>query len=336
MERCGRQSFWFRQEPGICSWASIAGRKEGQGPLADRFDQVLTDDHLGQASWEQAEKKLQERSLELALEKIGKGRFWVQLVVGGDLLNQCVATSFALRDQPLPFLGVYGACSTMAESLLIAGMAVSGGAAHTAAAITSSHFATAERQYRLPLVYGGQRSPSAQWTATASGCVLLTREPQSIRLESATVGKVADWGITDAANMGAAMAPAAFETILTHLEDLGRGPEDYDLIVTGDLGQLGSSLLLDLFDRQGVSLTHSHRDCGAMLFSPARQDVHAGASGCGCSASVLCSELLGRMQEGTLRRLLFCATGALLSPLTSQQGETIPGICHAVSIIRED
>ncbi|MBR6424599.1 MAG: stage V sporulation protein AD [Oscillospiraceae bacterium] len=336
MERCGRQSFWFRQEPGICSWASIAGRKEGQGPLADRFDQVLTDDHLGQASWEQAEKKLQERSLELALKKIGKGRFWVQLVVGGDLLNQCVATSFALRDQPLPFLGVYGACSTMAESLLIAGMAVSGGAAHTAAAITSSHFATAERQYRLPLVYGGQRSPSAQWTATASGCVLLTREPQSIRLESATVGKVADWGITDAANMGAAMAPAAFETILTHLEDLGRGPEDYDLIVTGDLGQLGSSLLLDLFDRQGVSLTHSHRDCGVMLFSPSRQDVHAGASGCGCSASVLCSELLGRMQEGSLRRLLFCATGALLSPLTSQQGETIPGICHAVSIIRED
>ena len=335
MEHCGKRSIRFSDEPGILSWAGVAGKKEGRGPLGARFDQVLSDDKAGKKSWEQAERRFQELALERALEKGSLEREALELVVGGDLLNQCVATSFALREQGLPFLGLYGACSTMAEGLLTAGMAVSGGAVHNAAAVTSSHYATAERQYRMPLVYGGQRAPTAQWTATAAGCVILTDATQPIRLEAATVGTVTDWGVTDANNMGAAMAPAAYETIRAHFDDLGLGPEDYDLIATGDLGALGSTILEDLFDRDGVSLGAKHADCGLLLFERKKQDVHAGASGCGCCASVLCSELLGRMAEGQLHRLLFCATGALLSPLTTQQGESIPGICHAVSIVRE-
>ncbi len=335
MQHCGKQSFVFQSPVTLLSWASVAGKKEGQGPLGREFDTVLTDDRQVQASWEKAESCLQEKALARALGKAGLSCEQLQLIAGGDLLNQCVGTSFALRGKGIPFLGLYGACSTMAEGLIVAGMAVAGSAAEKAAAITSSHYASAERQYRFPLVYGGQRTPTAQWTATASGCVILGSGGTGPYLGSATIGQITDWGITDANNMGAAMAPAAYETIRTHLDDLHLAPEDYDLMVTGDLGTLGRQIVQDLFQKDGVRLGSVYDDCGAMLFDTKAQDVHAGASGCGCSAAVLCSRLLRRMQEGTLKKLLFCGTGALLSPLTTQQGESVPCICHAVSILAE-
>ena len=328
----GRQSFLFSSPPAIRSWACTAGKKEGEGPLQQEFDIVLKEDLAGESSWEKAESSMQKLSLNKALEKAGLTADDLNMICGGDLLNQCVGTSFAMRDLQIPFLGLYGACSTMAESLIISAMAVSGGAARRAACITSSHFASAERQYRFPLVYGGQRTPTAQWTATASGCVILGREGNGPYLRAATVGTITDWGITDANNMGAAMAPAAYRTIKTHLEAFNLSPSDYDLIVTGDLGYLGRSVVQDLFAKDGLPLNDRYDDCGTMLFDAGKQDVHAGASGCGCSAAVLCAKLLPMMRRGELRRLLFCGTGALLSPLTTQQGESVPGICHAVSI----
>ena len=333
--RRGAQSFVFAQPPSVLSWASVAGKKEGEGPLSDEFDVVLSNDRQNEKSWEKAESRLQQTALKKALEKAGLENGDLSLICGGDLLNQCVASSFALRETQIPFLGLYGACSTMAEGLLVAAMAVSGGYAERAAAITSSHYASAERQYRFPLVYGGQRTPTAQWTATASGCVLLGAEGAGPWLRSATVGHIVDWGVTDANNMGAAMAPAAYDTIRTHLEDLHRTPKDYDKIVTGDLGHLGRQIVQDLFRQDGADLADRYDDCGVLLFDLDRQDVHAGASGCGCSAAVLCSRLLRQLREGELRRVLFCGTGALLSPLTTQQGESVPAICHAVELSAE-
>lgn len=335
MQQRGRQTFVFEKPPAILSWASVVGKKEGEGPLADAFDIILEDDQAGQSTWEKAESTMQMMTIERALQKADLQPDDLNLISGGDLLNQCIGTSFAMREQRIPFLGLYGACSTMAEGLIVSGMAISGGAVDKAAAITSSHFASAERQYRFPLVYGGQRTPTAQWTATASGCVLLSSSGTGPFLQAATIGTITDWGITDANNMGAAMAPAAYETIRLHLEQMNLTPEDYDLIVTGDLGHLGRSVVQDLFARDGVHLGNRYDDCGTMLFDREKQDVHAGASGCGCSAAVLCAHLLPQMKANKLRRLLFCGTGALLSPLTTQQGESVPCICHAVSITTE-
>ena len=270
--------------------------------------------------------------METLLQKAGKQTRDVDLVFSGDLLNQCISSSFALRNTGLPSFGLYGACSTMAESLLLASMAVSGGFADRAVAMTSSHFASSERQYRYPLGYGGQRTPTAQWTVTGAGCMLLGLRDGGPCLRCATVGTVVDYGIKDAANMGAAMAPAAYATLRAHFDDLGRSPEDYDCIVTGDLGAVGKAILLDLFRRDGVALDAVYDDCGVMIFDLERQDVHAGGSGCGCGSVVLCGYLLRRLQKGELKHLLFCGTGALLSPLTTQQGESIPGVCHAVAI----
>ena len=257
------------------------------------------------------------------------------MLFAGDLLNQCISSAFAIRDTRIPFLGLYGACSTMAESLTLAAAAVNAGYAARAAALTSSHFATAERQYRFPLGYGGQRTPTAQWTVTGSGCCIVGGSGSGVRIEAATIGRVQDLGIKDANNMGAAMAPAAIDTLQAHFRDLRRVPQDYDLIVTGDLGALGKKIVLDQFQRVGVDLTPVYDDCGVLIYDPKRQDVHAGGSGCGCGASVLCGYLLDRLEKRELRRLLFCATGALLSPTSSWQGESIPGICHAVAITAE-
>ncbi len=259
----------------------------------------------------------------------------MDLVFSGDLLNQCISSSFSLRNTGLPALGLYGACSTMGESLLLASMAVSGGFADQAVAMTSSHFASSERQYRYPLGYGGQRSPTAQWTVTGSGAALVCSKGDGPFVEAATVGTIVDLGITDANNMGAAMAPSAFETIRSHFDDLGAAPEDFDLIVTGDLGKVGKEILLDQFHQVGVNLEDRYTDCGVLVFDLEGQDVHAGGSGCGCSAIVLCGYLLDQLRQGKLHRLLFCGTGALLSPTSSQQGESIPGVCHAVSICTE-
>ena len=311
----GRQSVRFDFPPSILSYASVVGKKEGEGPLAAYFDQISTDTHFGQTTWEKAESQMQTLALQEALKKASLSPSSVHMLFAGDLLNQCIGTSFAARGTDIPFYGLYGACSTMAESLSLAAMAVEGGYAELAAAMTSSHFASAERQYRLPLEYGGQRTPTAQWTVTGSGAVLV--------------------GPNQANNMGAAMAPAFVDTVLGHFQDTGLSPNDYDLIVSGDLGKVGKKLARDLFRREGLSLGDKLDDCGTMIFDLERQDVHAGGSGCGCSAVVLCGYLMEKLKTRKLRNILFCGTGALLSPVSTQQGESIPSVCHAVAISME-
>lgn len=328
----GRQSIVFDRRPAILSAAAIGGKKEREGPLAAYFDETTADTTFRQLSWEKSESKMQALALESAKRKAGLHDADLDALFSGDLLNQCISSSFAVRDTGVPFFGLYGACSTMAEALILSGMAVNGGYARIAAAMSSSHFASAERQYRFPLGYGGQRTPTAQWTVTGAGCMLLGLRDGGPCLRCATVGTVVDYGIKDAANMGAAMAPAAYATLRAHFDDLGRSPEDYDCIVTGDLGAVGKAILLDLFRRDGVALEAVYDDCGVMIFDLERQDVHAGGSGCGCGSVVLCGYLLRKLQKGELKNLLFCGTGALLSPLTTQQGESIPGVCHAVAI----
>ena len=316
----------------ITAWASVAGKKESEGPLAHTFDKTSLDTLFGQSSWEQAEKHMQQLALETLLEKATIKSSDIDLVFSGDLLNQCIGSSFTLRNLDIPHLGLYGACSTMAESLLAASMAVGGGYADKVVAMTSSHFASSERQYRFPLGYGGQRTPTSQWTVTGSGAALVCSTGKGPVIESCTIGTVSDLGITDANNMGAAMAPAAYSTIRAHFDDLKTDPEDFDLIVTGDLGQLGKELLLELARRDGICLGGKLTDCGTLVFDNTTQDVHAGGSGCGCSAITLCGYLLGKLKTGKLKKILFCGTGALLSPTSSQQGLPIPGVCHAVCI----
>ena len=334
-QKRGRQSFILSDPPVITHWASVAGKKESEGPLAHTFDIKSQDTYFGQKTWEQGEKQMQKLALGKLAEKANMKLEDFDLVFSGDLLNQCIGSSFTLRNLGIPHLGLYGACSTMAESLLLSSMAVGGGFADNAVAITSSHFASSERQYRFPLGYGGQRTPTAQWTVTGSGAALVRSDGHGPRITGCTVGTVTDLGIKDANNMGAAMAPAAIDTIRQHFEDFHRRPQDYDLIVTGDLGLLGKQIVLEQLRQDGFDLAGRYNDCGVMIFDTERQDVHAGGSGCGCSASVLCGHLLRRMREGELHRLLFCATGALLSPVSSWQGESIPGVCHAVSIVTE-
>ncbi len=329
----GRQSFHFEHMPVITAWASVAGKKESEGPLAHGFDITSQDTLFGEKTWEQAEKQMQKQALDTLLQKAGIPRAQLELVFSGDLLNQCIGSSFTLRNTGIPHLGLYGACSTMAESLLLASMAIGGGFFDRVAAMTSSHFASSERQYRFPLGYGGQRTPTAQWTVTGSGAALVCSGGKGPRIDSCTVGTVTDLGIQDANNMGAAMAPAAYATIRSHLEDMKRRPEDFDRIVTGDLGQLGTEMLLELARRDGISLGGKLVDCGTMVFDLEKQDVHSGGSGCGCSAITLCSHFLDKLSKGKLKHILFCGTGALLSPTSTQQGLPIPGVCHAVSII---
>ena len=331
-QRIGKQTVVFSTQPSILCGAAVAGKKESEGPLSAYFDYTSTDTRFGQKTWEAAERHMQQLALDLAVKKAKITKADIDLIFAGDLLNQCISSSFACRDSNIPFLGLYGACSTMAESLCLAGMMVDAGFADIAAAMTSSHFATAERQYRFPLNYGGQRTPTAQWTVTGAGCMLVGRNANGPVLQAATIGTITDWGITDANNMGAAMAPAAYASIRAHLQDRQLSPADFDLIVTGDLGQLGMEILMDLFRKDGVSIGGVCSDCGVMIFDPQRQDVHAGGSGCGCSAVVLCGYLLKKLQEKKLKQILFCGTGALLSPVSCQQSESIPGICHVVSI----
>lgn len=274
---------------------------------------------------------MQKQALELALNKAGQAASTLDWLFAGDLLNQCISSSFAARGQDVPFFGLYGACSTMGEGLALASMALDGGFGEWAGVVVSSHFCTAERQYRTPLEYGGQRTPTSQWTATASGAAILAREGPGPYITHITAGKIVDKGVTDTNNMGAAMAPAAHATITAHFNDTGRSPSSYDMIFTGDLGVLGSELLIELLRKDGIQL-HNHADCGAMLFDISNQDVHCGGSGCGCCASVLTGHILNAMQAGKWKNVLFCPTGALHSPTSAFQGESIPGICHAIAI----
>lgn len=336
MDRSGKKrgahSYVLPSRPRIRSYASIAGQKEASGPLGHTFDETFTDDTLGQKSWERAEAKMLERAADLALSKAKVYADGVDVFLGGDLLNQIVSSGYTARQLGIPFLGLYGACSTMAESLLLGAMLIDGGFADTALCATCSHFSTAERQYRFPLELGNQRTPTAQWTVTGAGATLLGREsPLPLCIESVTIGSVWDLKQTDANNMGAAMAPAAMQTLKSHLDDLHCIPEDYDLIVTGDLGRVGYDLMKLLCRKEGIELDQRYIDCGCEIFDVS-QDVHSGGSGCGCSAVSLNGWLLGRMLKGEIRKMLFLATGALMSPTMSQQGESIPGVAHAVSL----
>ena len=328
----GKQSFRLENPPVITCWASVAGKKESEGPLGKLFDQTDPDPHFGQKTWEQGEKRMQQLALEHLLQKSKITDETLDAVFSGDLLNQCIGSSFTLRNRNIPHLGLYGACSTMAESILLASMAVGGGFLDHAVAMTSSHFASSERQYRFPLGYGGQRTPTSQWTVTGSGAVLLCKEGKGPKVECATIGTVTDLGITDANNMGAAMAPAALATIRAHLCDMNVNAEHFDRIITGDLGAHGSQMLLELARREGICLAGKLMDCGVEIFDRTKQDVHSGGSGCGCSAITLCASILPKLADGTWKRVLFCGTGALLSPTSTQQGLPIPGICHAVCI----
>lgn len=331
-KKIGSQSFVFERKPVLTQWASIAGKKESEGPLGSYFDVVSKDSYFGQKTWEQAEGHIQETALRKLAEKAQISKKDFEIIFSGDLLNQCIVSSLPIQNSGIPHLGLYGACSTMAESLLCAAMAVSGGFFDNAVAMTSSHFASSERQYRFPLSYGGQRTPTAQWTVTGAGAILVQQAGSGPRLESCTVGSIVNMGITDANNMGAAMAPAAMATIKAHLTDLNRKPEDYDLIITGDLGQLGKELLLSLAQSEGLSLGGRLADCGTMIYDMDSQDVHCGGSGCGCSAVTLCGYFLDKIRSNDMKRILFCGTGALLSPTSVQQKIPISGVCHAVSI----
>lgn len=330
MKRLGRYTLLFERHPSVLGHAAVGGKKEAEGPLAQDFDQTFLDSYLAQESWEKAESMLQTEAASLAIRKAGLERKDINMIFAGDLLNQCISSTFGLRSLDIPFLGQYGACSTMAQTLLMASVMVESGAANYACAVTSSHFCTAERQFRTPLEYGSQRSPTAQWTATASGSAVLGRGG-NIRIRHATAGRITDLGVKDITNMGAAMAPAAAQTLLDFFSDTGTQPEDYDCIFTGDLGSVGSDLLHSLLLENGTRLSN-HRDCGLMLYDRDRQDVHAGGSGCGCSAGVLCGHILNRMERGLLKNILFMATGALMSTTSSQQGESIPGIAHLLHL----
>ena len=331
-KRIGQQTAALQTPPSIIGFAAVGGKMESQGPLAEYFDHLEQDALFGQQTWEQGESAMQKLALETALSKCGLTKPALDHIFAGDLLNQCIGTSFSLRDSDIPFYGLYGACSTMGESLSLAALLIDGGFSQHAAAMTSSHFCTAERQYRMPVPYGNQRPPTAQWTATAAGCTILGSSGPSPYITHVTCGKIVDKGISDVNNMGAAMAPAAYDTLSAFFRDTGTAPGDYDLILTGDLGKLGHEIVTDFFARDGVRLGQRYLDCGMLLYDLEGQDMHCGASGCGCSAAVLNAYLLPGMRAGKWKKILFAPTGALLSPTSSFQGESIPGICHAVCI----
>ena len=334
-KRIGRRTVALQTPPSVLSFANIGGRMEGQGPLARYFDELCSDSFFGEKTWEKAESAMQKKVLQRALDQAGLKPGDLDCVLAGDLLNQCIGSSFGLRDFGIPFFGLYGACSTMGESLMLAALLIDGGFARLAAAQASSHFCTAERQYRMPVPYGSQRTPTAQWTATAAGCTILSAQGPGPYLTHVTCGKIVDKGITDANNMGAAMAPAAYDTLRAFFTDTKTGPADYDAIFTGDLGELGHEIVTDFFRQDGVDMTKNYFDCGMLLYDREEQDMHAGGSGCGCSAAVFNGYLLTGLKQGRWRRILFAPTGALLSPTSSFQGESIPGICHLVCVSTE-
>lgn len=328
----GAQTVHLQTPPSIASSAAVVGKLEGEGPLGTFFDFISEDSYFGEASWEKAESAMMKQCFSLACDKAQTAPSQLDYLFSGDLLNQCIGSVFALRDSDVPYFGLYGACSTMAESLSLAAMVLDGGFADAVCAATCSHFCSSERQFRFPLEYGGQRPPTAQWTVTGSGAVILRSGGNGPFITHVTTGKIKDLGITDANNMGAAMAPAAYDTLKAHFADTGRTPDYYDAIFTGDLGNIGHQIVLDQFLQDGIDLADRYFDCGMLIFDQAKQDVHAGGSGCGCAASTLCGYILEMMKQGVWNKVLFSATGALLSTTSAQQGQSIPGICHAVAI----
>lgn len=330
--RIGKSTIRFPNKPSFAGYGSVVGKKEYEGPLGNEFDAHDADSRFGEKSFEKAESRMQKIALETAIRRSGVEEAGIDVVFAGDLLNQCVGSTFSVRSFGIPFCGIYGACSTMTSALILSALAVDSGAADAAAAVTSSHFCSAERQYRYPLEYGSVRPQSAQWTVTGAGASVISRASGKPYIDKAVFGKIADLGVKDANNMGAAMAPGAAVTLTEFFADTGTSPSDYDAIFTGDLGRVGSDLLHILTGQNGYNISEKHKDCGVLIFDSNSQDVHAGGSGCGCSAAVLNSYVMHRFESGEYRNILFMSTGALLSPTTTMQGESIPGIAHLVNI----
>lgn len=341
--RIGKYTLNFRNiKPKIISYSSVCSSFEREGPLGEFFDETFDDSFFGKDSWEDAESKLQSASSAGAIKKSGLKNEDIDFVFAGDLLNQCISSTFGVKRFGIPFLGQYGACSTMAQNIILSAVMVGSGAARNCLAVTSSHFCSAERQFRTPLEYGGQRPTTSQWTVTGSGALIVGANKTHGSISSdhdhipyidlATVGKIVDFGVSDVSNMGAAMAPAAASTLKNFFIDTKTKPQDYDLILTGDLGIVGSKLLVDLLNKENIDIDKIHNDCGLMIYDRKAQDVHAGGSGCACSAVVLCSKILKDMEMGKINNILFIATGALMSTTSSQQGKTIPSIAHLVNI----
>ena len=339
-KRLGKQTVAIESDVSIAASAAIVGVKEGEGPLSRYFDTIIEDAEWGEESWEKTENKMQREAVLTALKKGNVLESQLHYLFAGDLLNQCIGSTFGLREMGVPFFGLFGACSTMAESISLAAMLTDGGFSDYSACVTSSHFCTAERQFRMPLEYGGQRTPTSQWTVTGSGAAIVASGGSGPYIRQVTTGKIVDLGVKDPNNMGSAMAPAAVDTLTAHFQDTGKTPNDYDLIVTGDLGIVGKEITVEMLGKNGYKLG-KYDDCGCMIFDLENQDVSAGGSGCGCSAATLCGYILRNMGVGTdseipqppkFNNVLFVATGALMSPTSMLQGESIPAIAHAVAI----
>lgn len=332
MNKLGKQTIKFDAPPTIVQTASIVGPKEAQGPMAKYFDQCLEDEFWGEKTWEKAESKIIKETVNMVVSKSGIASNDIDFCFAGDLLNQCISSSFGLRELNIPFFGVFGACSTFVESMCLGSVFIESGAARNVLCATSSHFCSAEKQFRFPLELGNQRPPTSQWTVTGSGAAIVSKNGNGPYITNITLGKIVDMGIKDANNMGAAMAPAALDTLLTHFKDTGRNPSYYDAILTGDLGYIGKEILIDLAGTKGYNIKSNYNDCGVLIFDKETQDTHSGGSGCGCCATVFSGYLFKQLQEKKYKKILLIATGALTNSTTSQQGESIPGIAHAVSI----
>lgn len=330
--RLGRYTLLLPSMPGISGYAAVAGKKEGEGPLGSAFDYIYEDATAGEKSWEKAESVIHRDAVSRAVAKAGISPADADVIFAGDLLNQCTGTTFGIREMGIPFVGIYGACSTMSLSLAMASIWVDSRVCDNAVASTSSHFCSAEKQFRMPLEYGGQRTPTAQWTATAAGAAVVSKNECKAKIEKVIIGRIQDYGIKDPNNMGAAMAPAACRTIADFLRDTNTSPTDYDMILTGDLGSVGSELLCELMVKQeNIDISAVHEDCGLMIYDTVKQsDVGAGGSGCGCSGAVVCSDILRRIEDGALKRVLFVGTGALMSGVSTLQSESIPAVAHGV------
>lgn len=331
-KKLGKQTVKFNNPPSIISTGSIVGPKEGKGPLARYFDVIIEDEYWGEKSWEKAETKILRECINNLIKKSGKAYSDIDYILAGDLLNQCISSNYAIRETEIPFFGLYGACSTMSEALSLSAMIIDGGYADNVIAAASSHFCSAERQFRLPLEQGGQRPLTSQWTVTGAGSAILSSSGTGPYVTQITTGKIIDMGIKDSNNMGAAMAPAAADTIYAHFQDTKKSPDEYDLIVTGDLGYIGMEITEDILSKMNLKITDRYSDCGVMIFDREKQDVHAGGSGCGCSASVFAGYIYNQLSSGNYNKILLVSTGALMSPTSIQQGESIPSIAHAVTI----
>ena len=331
MEKIGKQTIKFDNPPTILECSSIVGPKEAQGPLAKYFDQTLEDEFWGEKTWEKAESKIIKEATNMVISKAGIAVDEIDCIFAGDLLNQCLSSSFGLRESNIPFFGVFGACSTFVESMSLSAIAAESFADYALCA-TSSHFCSAEKQFRFPLELGNQRPPTSQWTVTGAGSAIISKNGTGPYITHITPGRIVDMGIKDANNMGAAMAPAFSDTLITHFTDTGRSPSYYDAIISGDLGHIGKEIAIDIAKSKGYNIKSNYNDCGVLIFDKNAQDTHAGGSGCACCGTVFSGYLFKQLKEKKLKKILLIATGALMNSTSSQQGESIPGIAHAISI----